>query len=131
MLIGDEAGCPREKHGLPMTQSFSKVAEMTSSSHPVLFRHEYEALLEALRRDLRRERGLAAAGNEDGCFHGLNARMVSRLLEILRPRSSRDGRNSEQLEQRPALAATASIRSLPLAQAEAGRNVESYTNPEA
>lgn len=50
-----------------------------------LFPHEFEELLNALRRDLRSERELAAGDSEWADRHRINARMVYRLLEVLNP----------------------------------------------
>jgi hypothetical protein len=50
----------------------------------------FEALLEALRRDLRREESLSACGqasDADNYRHGLNAHFNRRLLQILRPKT--------------------------------------------
>lgn len=54
----------------------------------LLFDHEYDALLDALRRDLRRERDCVQAGGKHRDFHEMNARMAIRLLEVLSARPS-------------------------------------------
>lgn len=53
-----------------------------------LFDYEFEALLDLVRRDLRRERQLASV---DACFREVHldcARMAIRILEILNPKCS-------------------------------------------
>lgn len=52
-----------------------------------LLDHEFAHLLEALRRDLRREQGLSEG--IDSSFHKLNARMDVRLLEALQPKRTK------------------------------------------
>jgi hypothetical protein len=51
-----------------------------------LFSHELEALLEALRRDLRAERDKAKYNSPYADLHLYNARNSLRLLEVLNPR---------------------------------------------
>jgi hypothetical protein len=55
----------------------------------ILFDYEKEALLEALRRDIRHsERQAKIADNvADAEYHAFNSRFVTRLLEILSPKS--------------------------------------------
>lgn len=53
-----------------------------------LFQYEFDALLQALRRDLRNEQIEMSNDTEYGSEHFANARMVIRLLEALCPRSS-------------------------------------------
>jgi hypothetical protein len=54
-----------------------------------LFPHEFEELLNALRRDLRIERELAASDSTWADWHRINARTVYRLLEVLNPKTCR------------------------------------------
>lgn len=61
----------------------------------LLFPHEQNALLDALRRDLRAELQRAAAKPEDAEYHRSNARNNLRILEALQPkcRTARDDQN--------------------------------------
>lgn len=53
----------------------------------VLFDYEFEAILQALRRDMRRERNAMHEGLEvDKVWHEENARMDVRMLEVLNPK---------------------------------------------
>ncbi|OWW19263.1 hypothetical protein [Noviherbaspirillum denitrificans] len=52
----------------------------------MLLPHEFDAMLQALRRDMRRELELAAIHKEDAAWHMTNARMAKRLLETLNPK---------------------------------------------
>jgi hypothetical protein len=52
-----------------------------------LFPHERQALLDALRRDLRMEISHAQTEPEWATYHYINARLNVRLLELLEPRS--------------------------------------------
>ncbi len=58
---------------------------------PLLWEHEFEALLCAVRRDLRRE--LRALGDtpEEVKAHMFNIRMDRRILDVLRPKSAAPG----------------------------------------
>lgn len=56
-----------------------------------IYPHEMQALLEALRRDLRSERIKAAGKTKDADFHRQNERHIVRLLECLNPRMSYRG----------------------------------------
>lgn len=49
---------------------------------------EMEALLDALRRDLREQNAKALSNSRYASFHGHNARKVKRLLEAINPRSA-------------------------------------------
>lgn len=53
-----------------------------------LFEHEKQALLSALRRDMRAERQKAVDAEGDVIHHFSNYRSVLRLLEVLNPRLS-------------------------------------------
>jgi hypothetical protein len=53
---------------------------------PGIFAHEMEALLDALRRDLRTEQAKSLAGTPYVEFHRNNVRNAMRLLEALNPR---------------------------------------------
>jgi hypothetical protein len=53
---------------------------------PFIFEHEMEALLAALRRDLRREEEKAQSNKQDSQLHMCNVRYAMRLLEVLNPR---------------------------------------------
>lgn len=53
---------------------------------PFIFEHEMEALLEALRRDLRTEQEKAQRGAQYREQHIGNVRYAMRLLELLNPR---------------------------------------------
>lgn len=55
----------------------------------LLFRHEKETLLDALRRDMRNELDKAENSPELAIYHHSNARYIKRLLEILNPKSMR------------------------------------------
>jgi hypothetical protein len=50
-----------------------------------LFKHEFDALLEALRRDYRSERDQACSSDEWSDYHWRNVRQTTRLLELLSP----------------------------------------------
>jgi hypothetical protein len=50
-----------------------------------LFKHEFDALLEALRRDYRSERDQACSSDEWSDYHWCNVRQTTRLLELLSP----------------------------------------------
>lgn len=54
-----------------------------------LFPHEYMALLDAIRRDLRRESELALSNVHFAEFHRENARLDLRILESLSPKTKR------------------------------------------
>lgn len=56
-----------------------------------LFGFEREALLEALRRDLRAEQEKFERGGMYRDYHFSNVRMTTRLLEVLNPRVRREG----------------------------------------
>jgi hypothetical protein len=56
------------------------------SNVPFIFKHEFEALLEALRRDLRTEQEKAQGDTRHREWHLGNVRYAMRLLEILNPR---------------------------------------------
>lgn len=58
-----------------------------------LFAHELQALLDALRRDLRMEISRAQTDPEWATYHNTNARLNMRLLELLEPRSLRIGKD--------------------------------------
>jgi hypothetical protein len=53
----------------------------------LLFSHELEALLEALRRDHRSEADKACSDPVEAEWHQRNARMSLRILEVLKPRN--------------------------------------------
>jgi hypothetical protein len=53
----------------------------------VLVLHEYEALLAALRRDIRNELDKAASRPEWADYHHANARISKRILEALNPKA--------------------------------------------
>ncbi|NEX64705.1 hypothetical protein [Noviherbaspirillum galbum] len=57
-----------------------------------LFDYEREALLEALRRDLRNSerKAMEAQSTSDAEYHAFNSRFVARLLEILNPKAIKD-----------------------------------------
>ena len=55
----------------------------------LLFEHEFLALLEALRRDLRRELQASAEDHERRLEHANNARRNRRILDALQPKHSR------------------------------------------
>lgn len=59
-----------------------------------LYPHEFRALLEAVRRDMRRQLALSHTASQWAVWHKLNARSDQRLLEVLNPKSGRNG-NSE------------------------------------
>lgn len=52
-----------------------------------LFPHEYKALLDAVRRDLRRETELASTNVHSAAYHNANARLNVRILESLSPKT--------------------------------------------
>lgn len=52
-----------------------------------LFPHEFQALLDVLRRDLHAERMLAERNTEESHMHGVNVRTTLRLLEALQPKN--------------------------------------------
>lgn len=54
-----------------------------------LFSHEYKALLDAVRRDLRRETELASTNVHFADFHRANVRLNLRILESLSPKTKR------------------------------------------
>jgi hypothetical protein len=54
-----------------------------------LFPHEYKALLDAVRRDLRRETELAPTSVHFAEFHRANVRLNLRILESLSPKTHR------------------------------------------
>lgn len=60
----------------------------SSLIHIELLEHEFRALLEALRRDYRQQSDYSNS-DENSRWHGCNARMDLRLLEILQPKTSR------------------------------------------
>lgn len=51
-----------------------------------LFPHEREALLEALRRDVRTEQCKVKTDPEDAHFHLANSRIGIQILEVLNPK---------------------------------------------
>ncbi|MEC4723701.1 hypothetical protein RY831_31755 [Noviherbaspirillum sp. CPCC 100848] len=51
-----------------------------------IFPHEFQALLEALRRDLRHQRTKSTPHKYGGEIHAQNQRQVLRLLEVFNPR---------------------------------------------
>ena len=53
-----------------------------------LFTHEFDELLDALRRDMRRQFDLAEGSTPLADWHHANARLVLRILEVLNPKSS-------------------------------------------
>ena len=53
---------------------------------PVIFEHEMNALLDALRRDLRTEQKMVYWDSENSFLHENNIRYVKRLLDLLNPR---------------------------------------------
>jgi hypothetical protein len=53
-----------------------------------LFPHEMEALLQALRRDLRSEQIKASMNPADADIHLCNVRFAQRVLEVLNPRGA-------------------------------------------
>lgn len=53
---------------------------------PFIFEYEKEALLEALRRDLRTEQEKAQRSTQHREWHIGNVRYAKRLLEVLNPR---------------------------------------------
>lgn len=53
-----------------------------------VYPYEFQALLEALRRDLRAQRIKSTLNLNDADFHRQNVRQVLRLLEVLNPRGS-------------------------------------------
>lgn len=54
--------------------------------HIELMRHELDAVLEALRRDMRSEESRAKADPEWADFHAMNARADRQLLQALNPK---------------------------------------------
>lgn len=60
-----------------------------------LLPHEFSALLEALRRDVRSESSLSQGCSEWTDWHRANARMSMRLLEALNPKSIAVGMNGD------------------------------------
>lgn len=64
-----------------------------------LFDYEREALLEALRRDLRNSerKSRESESTTDAEYHAYNSRFVARLLEILNPKSSKAANVSAEL----------------------------------
>lgn len=64
---------------------FSTVVNSTSN---MLFEHEFEALLEAVRRDLRNELRAVREDRERSLEHANNARRDRRILDVLRPKNS-------------------------------------------
>ena len=79
---------------------------MTSLSNAAtLMQHEVEALLAALRRDMRAEEDAAAADPQWADWHRNNARLDKRLLETLNPKREALHRTTQILE--AAAAATA------------------------
>ena len=66
-----------------------------------LHSYEKEALLEALRRDLRSERCKVRTDPQDAEFHLANSRAIIKILEALNPKS----RRSETADQVTSLAA--------------------------
>lgn len=67
-----------------------------------IFPHEMNALLEALRRDLRRERQKACINPNEADIHRANARLGVRLLDALNPRSpDRAGHRPSQRNAEP------------------------------
>lgn len=56
------------------------------SVNDFLLPHEYSALLESLRRDLRIQQELAKRPGSSVDWHQCNARMTKRLLNLLNPK---------------------------------------------
>lgn len=56
------------------------------SLNTFLLPHEYDALLESLRRDLRTQQKLAKSPGLLADWHYCNVRMTKRLLNILNPK---------------------------------------------
>lgn len=68
-----------------------KLADVTKSECPVLYEHEFRALLEALRRDLRREQfAIDEDVAERQAEHQANVRYDKRALDVLQPKHSRE-----------------------------------------
>lgn len=61
-----------------------------------IYPHELQALLEALRRDLRSERIRAFEETSEADFHRQNERHILRLLELLNPRGAHRARYEER-----------------------------------
>jgi hypothetical protein len=51
-----------------------------------LYPHEFEALLEALRRDMRTQLDLSQNDQKWATWHKMNARLDQRLLQTLNPK---------------------------------------------
>jgi len=64
----------------------------------LLFPHEINTLLEALRRDYRTQYNLALSSGEWTEWHRNNARMVLRVLEVLNPKSNNPQRNAPRMQ---------------------------------
>ncbi|HYD62108.1 MAG TPA: hypothetical protein VEC35_17215 [Noviherbaspirillum sp.] len=62
----------------------------------MLLPHEFNAMLEALRRDMRRESEFAAMDTHDASWHITNARMAIRLLETLNPKRRQETTAKDQ-----------------------------------
>jgi hypothetical protein len=77
---------------------FERVAGYTMKAFPSLLDYEMEALLEALRRDLRHssQRANAASEMADVEYHLANYRYVARLLEALNPKKPSVGCNAQK-----------------------------------
>jgi hypothetical protein len=61
---------------------------MMKSSLDQLHPHEFEALLEALRRDMRAESNLSRRDQKWADWHKMNAWLDQKLLEALNPKRS-------------------------------------------
>lgn len=56
-----------------------------ASLNALLFPHERQALLDALRRDLRIEKALSETDSQLADYHYANVRLNARLIELLEP----------------------------------------------
>ncbi|WP_158597983.1 methyl-accepting chemotaxis protein [Noviherbaspirillum saxi] len=68
------------------TFSYGRQGDQIMLHLPGIFSHEMNALLEALRRDLRAEQTKSLAWTPHADFHRANVRNAMRLLEALNPR---------------------------------------------
>jgi len=78
-------------------------------AHTFLPDYLVHALLDALRRDLRREeaeRTCAPPGSDDAYLHGLNVRLDIELLQYLKPRTGARSSYRPGKRQRPGMAAS-------------------------
>jgi hypothetical protein len=71
-------------HNQNVSESISQRIVMKLLGSSVLFTHEWDALKDALKRDIDREKEMAQVDTDFSYWHQYNAHMVQRLLNVMR-----------------------------------------------